>query len=276
MGGYFRNQPPQQPEQPPQPPKQPNIPSPIPPLGSPQRPNYDPNQRVEVPYEQYMGAPTPQPQIPGYRQPVQLPTWVPEWFPRDPVILAALGGGLTVAVFASLCLCVLVLLPGAAISRTNTATPPLSTTTTVLVVTATPQGPVTATPPIGALINPFISANMPGLTAIGIQLLDPSTGAYVAGPIISANTPEMDQFTTAFNITAGVVEPDLSCPSHLKFYIQRADGSVIDFGACLKGVVILRGSGIQGLGTGDLPMGPFFTDVLYPLLPPIYQQLLTR
>lgn len=276
MGGYFRNQPPQQPDQPPQQPKQqPNIPSPIPPIGSPQRPNYDPNQPVEVPYEQYMGAPTPQAQVPGYRQPVQLPAWVPEWFPRDPVILGALGGGLTVAVFASFCLCLLVLLPGAATSRTNTATPPL-TTTNVVIVTATPEGAVTATPPVGALINPFISTNMPGLTAIGIQLLDPSTGAYVAGPVISANSAEMDQFTTAFNITAGVVAPDPSCPNHLKFYIQRSDGSIIDFGACLKGVVILRGSAIQGLGTGDLPMGPFFTDVLYPLLPPVYQQLLAR
>jgi hypothetical protein len=86
----------------------------------------------------------------------------------------------------------------------------------------------------------------------------------------------MQQFITAFNIAQAITAPDFNCPDHVRFLVARADGSFISIGACLKGVVVLRGAAIPNLGGNDLPMGPYFTDILTPYLPQTYQNLLRR
>jgi hypothetical protein len=109
-----------------------------------------------------------------------------------------------------------------------------------------------------------------------LEVLDPITGSYVRSAPINANTLEMQQFITAFNIAQAIMAPDFNCPDHVRFLVARADGSFISIGACLKGVVVLRGAAIPNLGGNDLPMGPYFTDILTPYLPQTYQNLLRR
>jgi hypothetical protein len=107
---------------------------------------------------------------------------------------------------------------------------------------------------------------------IDVYLLDPTSGQYVGRAQILAGSPEMEEFATALNISNFITAPDPTCPNHVTLLVTRADGSQIPLGVCLKGSVILRG--LPNLGGNDLPMGPYFTDILLPFLTEQYAALL--
>lgn len=253
MGQFYRNQPPEQPPHDPQPPQ-------------------------SYPPEAYLGAPSPD-QPPPRRLIDIVMAQLPPWLPRDPILLGAI---LAVGVIGSFCLCglcVLLTFSESAIPRPSTPTAIAENTAIPIIVTTTPDLPTQ--PPfdaskIGSFLNPYLDANLDGMQAIALEVLDPNTGGYVRSAPIVANTLEMQQFVTAFNIAQAITAPDFGCPDHVRFLVARADGSVVSIGACLKGVVILRGAALPNLGGNDLPMGPYFTDILTPYLPSIYQGLLSR
>lgn len=204
---------------------------------------------------------------------------LPPWLPRDPLVIGALFIAGAFGSFCLLSLCVLIALSERAIPRPSTPTLGGIAVVTPIIVTATPE--ITPLPPndpsrIGRLLNPYVDANLEGMQALVLEVLDPITGNYVRSAPINANTLEMQQFITAFNIAQVITAPDFSCPDHVRFLVARADGSFISIGACLKDVVILRGAAIPNLGGNDLPMGPYFTDILTPYLPQTYQNLLRR
>ncbi|MCS6871205.1 MAG: hypothetical protein RML95_01000 [Anaerolineae bacterium] len=252
MSQFYRNQPPEQPPHEPEPPR-----------------SYKP--------EDYLG--TSQPERPMRHLYDILIAQLPPWLPRDLLLIGAL---ITAGTAGSLCLlgfCLLITFSESLIPRPSTPTLAVVATVTPIFVTATPEAspvPFYDTSRIGSFLNPFIDANLEGMQVLVIEVLDPVTGSYVRSAPISANTLEMQQFITAFNIAQAIVAPDLTCPDHVRFLIARADGSFISIGACLKGVVILRGAALPNLGGNDLPMGPYFTDILTPYLPSTYQALLQR
>ncbi|MFQ3535940.1 MAG: hypothetical protein SNJ58_08685 [Aggregatilineales bacterium] len=252
MSQFYRNQPPEQPPHEPKPPQ-----------------NYRP--------EDYLGTRRDD-QAPRHLYEIVM-AQLPSWLPRDPLVLGAILAASTIGSFCLLGLCLLIALSESSIPRPSTPTFAAAATITPIFVTATPE--VSPMPPydpsrIGSFLNPFIDANLEDMQAIAIEVLDPVTGSYVRSAPINANTLEMQQFITAFNIAQAITAPDFSCPNHVRFLIARADGSLIAIGACLKGVVILRGADIPSLGGNDLPMGPYFTDILTPYLPSTYQALLQR
>ncbi len=254
MGQFYRNQPPEQP---------------------PQR---DPQQPQHYAPEEYLGAPPPD-QPPPRRLIDIVMAQLPPWVPRDPILLGAILAGGVIGTFCLCGLCLLFTFSDSAIPRPSTPTASAGNTTIPIIVTATPDLPTQ--PPfdsskIGSFLNPFLDANLEGMQAIALEVLDPNTGGYVRSAPIVANTLEMQQFVTAFNIAQAITAPDFGCPDHVRFLVARADGSVVSIGACLKGVVILRGAALPNLGGNDLPMGPYFTDILTPYLPSIYQGLLSR
>ncbi|RMF50543.1 MAG: hypothetical protein D6749_10250 [Chloroflexota bacterium] len=251
MSQFYRNQPPEPPPHEPEPPR-----------------GYRP--------EDYLGAPAPNPP----RRTIDIfMAWLPSWLPRDPLMLGAIFAFSIVGSFCLISFCLFLTFSEGAIPRPSTSTLSAAATVTPIIVTATPE--FTPLPPndpskIGSFLNPFIDANLEGMQALVIEVLDPITGNYVRSAPITANTLEMQQFITAFNIAQVITAPDFTCPDHVRFLIARADGSFISIGACLKGVVTLRGAAIPSLGGNDLPMGPYFTDILTPYLPSTYQALLRR
>lgn len=252
MSQFYRNQPPEQPPHEPEPPR-----------------TYKP--------EDYLGASSPD-QAPRRLYDIVM-AQLPAWIPRDPLVLGAIFAGGMIGSFCLLGFCLLITFSESAIPRPSSPTPVAIATITPIIVTATPE--VSPLPPydasrIGSFLNPFVDANLEGMQALVIEVLDPITGSYVRSAPINANTLEMQQFITAFNIAQVITAPDFTCPDHVRFLIARADGSFIAIGACLKGVVILRGADIPSLGGNDLPMGPYFTDILTPYLPSTYQALLRR
>lgn len=252
MSQFYRNQPPEQPPREPEPPR-----------------GYKP--------EDYLGA--PHPDQPPRRLYESVLAGLPPWLPRDPLVLGAVFAAFAIGGFCLLGLCLLIVLSESAIPRPSAPTAAALATVTPIIVTATPA--VSPAPPydpsrIGSFLNPFIDAQLEGMQALVIEVLDPVTGGYVRSAPVTANTLEMQQFITAFNIAQAITAPDFSCPDHVRFLIARADGSFVAIGACLNGVVILRGADIPNLGGNDLPMGPYFTDILTPYLPSTYQALLRR
>lgn len=267
---------------------------------APQQPGYD-QQYGQQPYDPAYGEP---------QQPIQPPPSVlarlnlPPWFPRDPTTLGILAaGGLAVSV--CLCgFCLLLLLINSPVPEPEQpaaqVSPPvvIPPTTDAGFATADPfaQGNPFTTPTIslpgqvvqpgvtqpvvgggdaslvGGLLNPYMDASLDGMRQIDLYLLDPATGQYQGRAQILAGSPEMDQFIEALNISNYVTAPDPTCPNHVTLNITRADGSQIPIGLCLKGGVIVRG--LPGLGGNDLPMGPYFTDILIPFLTDQYAALL--
>ena len=242
----------------------------------PEQPPHEPEPRAYRP-EDYLGAPKAERAPRRLLDDIMAP--LPPWLPRDPLILGALFAVGMIGGFCLLSLCLLILLSESAIPRPSTPTLNVAATVTPIIVTATPE--ITPLPPndpsrIGSFLNPYVDANLEGMQALVLEVLDPITGSYVRSAPINANTLEMQQFITAFNIAQAITAPDFNCPDHVRFLVARADGSFISIGACLKGVVVLRGAAIPNLGGNDLPMGPYFTDVLTPYLPQTYQNLLRR
>ncbi len=161
--------------------------------------------------------------------------------------------------------------------------PPATPRPTVLVAQPSPLAIATPLPPatptfnpasVGQLVNPFDAARLDGMTAIQIDALRQGTGNYERIIQINIGSVEMDRFVEALNIANFIQRPNGACPNHLRLTINRADQSVALIGVCLSQLVVLRGADITGLGGGDLPMGPFFTDVICPYLPADYKSLL--
>lgn len=213
--------------------------------------------------------------------PPSIQALVPRWFPRDPMALGIIGAG---SLFVCMCLIGFCLVFSLLTRPIPTPAPP--PTSAAVVPTADPFMLLTATAmaaqptpipfdpsKVGSLLNPYFSANLDGMTQIVVDVLDPASGQYQNVLTAVAGSAEMQQFVTAFNIANVIAAPDTACPNHVRFTITRADGTPVVIGVCLKGAVILRGN-IPGLGGGDLPMGPYFIDIMLPYLPAAYRQLL--
>jgi hypothetical protein len=125
----------------------------------------------------------------------------------------------------------------------------------------------------GSAYNPYFSADMAGMTALTIDVLDVATGTYTRA--IQLTGTQMDPFVEALNVSVFTTAPDLACPNHVRFTVTRADNSNIVFGACLKDVVILRGDALTDLRGADAPMYPGFTEALAPYLPQNLKDLLS-
>jgi hypothetical protein len=126
---------------------------------------------------------------------------------------------------------------------------------------------------VGTLLNPYANGALEGMSSLTVEVLDQTTGQYT--PVVNAvpGAPEYDLFVTALNIATIVQSPNTGCVDHVRFRALRVDGTTLEFRACLNQAVILRGP-IPGLRGADLPMGPYFIDILAPYLPPAYRQLL--
>lgn len=138
------------------------------------------------------------------------------------------------------------------------------------------QNPATPVPPtfdpssVGKVINPYIDANLTGMTVLQIDVLDKATGTYTRAAQLTGT--DLDIFAQSFNISVETVAPNTDCPDHVRLSITRADSSIVTIAVCLKGAVILRG--LPDLGGADAPMGPLFTDALINYLPDEYKALL--
>ncbi len=124
---------------------------------------------------------------------------------------------------------------------------------------------------IGKFVNPYVSADLQGMTVLQIDVRDPTSGNYTR--VTQLTGTDLAPFVTALNVSAQTVAPDPNCPDHVRLSITRADNSIVTLGVCLKNAVVLRG-GIPDLGSADLPMYPGFSDALAPYLPDAYKQLL--
>ncbi|HVO43701.1 MAG TPA: hypothetical protein VMT34_13810 [Aggregatilineales bacterium] len=122
----------------------------------------------------------------------------------------------------------------------------------------------------GQYINPYISANLAGMTILQIDVRDPATGSYVRKAQLTDTG--LTPFITALNVSVQMTAPAPDCVDHVRLTVTRADNSVVTFGVCLKGSVILRG--IPDLAGADAPMYAGFTDALLPYLPDEYKKLL--
>lgn len=256
----------------------------------PQQPGYGQQYNANQQYEPPHGEPQPPPSVLARLN-------LPPWFPRDPTTLGIFAaGGLAITVcLCGFCLLLLmlnqpvpgpetpgaaptqpVIIPPTAIPGFPTAspfgTPTVSLPGQVVPPTAPGQSGGSDSSLVGTLLNPFADASLDGMRQIDIYVLDPTTGQYAGRAQIMAGSPEMEQFTTALNISNFITAPDATCPNHVTLNVTRADGSQIPLGVCLKGNVILRG--LPNLGGNDLPMGPYFTDILIPFLPEQYAALL--
>lgn len=238
----------------------------------------DPQQQPDPYQQQPPPDPYQQPQRPATTLDVFLAS-LPPWIPRDPTTLGIIGAGLLMVCMCASALCIglfiLRPIPEPAPPPTEPiivqATPPLNvfwTPTPALTPTA-PFNPSNA----GTLLNPFAAAGLEGMTMINVEILDQATNAYQSVATVGAGTPQMEQFATALNIGQPITAPNTDCPDHVRLTITRADNTPMVIGLCLKQAVIIRGN-IPGLGGGDLPMGPYFIDVLQPYLPDAYKRLL--
>jgi hypothetical protein len=151
-----------------------------------------------------------------------------------------------------------------------TPRPTMTTAPTLALLPAATFTPTINAANIGQYINPYLSANLQGMLVLQIDVRDTTTGNYVRTAQITGT--QLAPFIESFNVSVKMTAPDPSCIDHLRLTITRADNSVVTFGACLKGTVILRG--IPDLGGADAPMYPGFTDVLMPYLPDAYKQML--
>ncbi len=211
--------------------------------------------------QQYNDSPPPiPPSVPPGRVPRDLWT-VGLLLAAGVAILACLGA------IGVLCLVTVLGAPPAP------ATPaPVANQAPVVVGTPLPTpSPTVDTSNIGKFVNPFISAQLQGMTVLQIDVRDEASGNYVRAAQLTGS--DLDKFIEALNVSVKTVAPDPTCPDHVRLSITRADNSIVTIGVCLKGVVILRG-GIPDLGGADAPMYPGFTDALAPYLPPVYKELL--
>lgn len=241
-----------------------------------------PDQNVKLPqdsYSDYASGTGPQEAVEDRQNTLRLPLWVPEWFPRDARILTMLmilaGSGFLLVFGVCVALTLSILLdPGRQITPTPIPAP--TQTVGAIFVTATPdafQTPIFPPTPTAAAINPYESANLAGMQGIQLDIYDPATGEPRNLTTFMAGTPQLAQFAVAFNISVFAAPQDVSCPTTVRLNALRQDGSTVAFGVCLKSQsVVLRG--IPELNGEDLPMGPYFIDVLRPLLPEAYQRLL--
>jgi len=267
---------------------------------------YDPNRYLNYDQGQY---PQQQGQQPGYGAPPEYPggepmqqypqeayregftprNWLdnmPPWFPRDPNTQMLLGAGGILLIMCLGAMCVIMLILGRPIPAPTTPTQDLGALLTpspiVIVVTSDPGGGVGSTPlpgvvdssKVGTVLNPFQDAGLDGMQMINVDILDAFSGTYARAATVIAGSAQMEQFTTALNIANFVTARDFNCPDHVRLSITRADSSVVVIGLCLKNAVIVRGD-LPNLGGNDLPMGPYFIDIikqylssnLLPLLP---------
>lgn len=184
------------------------------------------------------------------------------------IIVAAGLAGLA-CVFSIGILCIFVILPPP--RPPATSLPTLDTTAIVAAQTpATPVKPTFDPASVGKIINPYISANLAGMTVIQIDVLDPATGNYTRAAQLTGS--DLNIFAESFNISVQTVAPNTDCPDHVRLSVTRSDGSIVTIAVCLKDVVILRG--LPDLGGADAPMGPRFTDAIINYLPDEYKKLL--
>jgi hypothetical protein len=213
-----------------------------------------------------------------YRPP-QLPIRLPPWFPRDPMTLGVIAAGILAVGLCLVAFCLGIILLTQPVQPPSAPAQPIASAPTFDPNTIwTPTPLPTATPIFnpanaGNLLNPYQAANLDGMTAIMVDVYDQASGNYIRQAQIPANSEEMAKFVEAFNISVYITAPNPTCPDYVRFSITRADGSLVIIGVCLKDAVILRGD-IPGLEGGDLPMGPYFTDVMLPYLPDAYKHLL--
>jgi hypothetical protein len=277
QGGYY----PQQPQNP-LPPQQPYQ-NPDPYAGQQPYQNPDPYARQQLPQNQWRA---PQPGMPGWVQNM------PPWFPRDPTTLSLLaaGGIFSTLCIVGFCLILVVLNPppsprapsGEIIPTTNfegvpgTGLDPLAITPVVF-ITATPESQSARGPfnpaVVGQIINPYAAAGLDNMQGIFLDVLNPITQTYERLGQFAVGSTELANFSTALNIGMVLAQPDPNCPDHARLTVLRADNQLITFGICLNKAVILRGP-LPEMGGADLPMGPYFIDILSPFLPQQYRALL--
>jgi hypothetical protein len=183
------------------------------------------------------------------------------------IIAAAALAGLTCVVALGL-LCIFVLLPPPA--PPATPKPVLNATNLFATTNPVPLTPTLDPASVGKVINPYVSANLGGMSVLQIDVLDSTSGNYVRAAQLTGS--DLDIFSESFNISVQTVAPNTGCPDHVRLSITRSDSTIVTMGVCLKGVVILRG--IPDLGGADAPMGPRFSDALAPYLPDNYRKLL--
>jgi hypothetical protein len=187
-------------------------------------------------------------------------------------LLIAIGGA-SVACLLAICVIGVVVLP----NPPSPATPRATLDLTGIFATAAQAGttpqvvlPTLDSSKIGQVVNPYLVANLSGMTMIQIDTLDPATGNYTRQANVTGS--DLSVFAKSFNISVQTVAPNSDCPDHVRLSVTRADNSIVTMGVCLKGVVILRG--LPQFGGADAPMGPFFSDTLGQYLPDSLKKLL--
>src|SRR5258708_1554920 len=118
---------------------------------------------------------------------------------------------------------------------------------------------------VGKVINPYVDLNLTNMTVIEIDILDTTTGNYTRSAQLRGS--DLSIFIESLNVSVQTVAPNTDCPNYVQLSVTRQHQTVITMTACLKGVVILRGT--PDLGVADAPMGPRFTDALAPSLPAV-------
>jgi len=215
--------------------------------------------------QQYYEPPPYQPPPPRPERRFGLDTW-------SLALIALVGVGGVVCLVGIGIFCILVLItpapPAPATPRPVIGTPTISAGNVNVLPT---NAPTVNAANIGIFVNPYVSAQLQGMTVMQIDVRDAATGNYVRAQQLTGS--DLDKFVEAFNVSVKTVAPDPNCPDHVRLSITRADNSVVTIGVCLKQVVILRG-GIPDLGGADAPMYPGFSDALAPYLPEAYRNLL--
>ncbi len=189
--------------------------------------------------------------------------------PWTVALLVATGLAGLACVFIIGILCIFVILP----APRPPATPAATIDTTAVLAAQTPATPVKPTfdpASVGKIINPYVSANLSGMTVLQIDVLDAATGNYTRAAQLTGT--DLNIFVESFNISVQTVTPYTDCPDHVRLSVTRKDGSIVTIAVCLKDVVVLRG--LPDLGGADAPMGPRFTDALINYLPDDYKKLL--
>ncbi|MCC7448947.1 MAG: hypothetical protein IT324_16130 [Anaerolineae bacterium] len=215
--------------------------------------------------QQYYEPPPYQPPPPRPERRFGLDTW-------SLALIALVGVGGVVCLVGIGIFCMLVLItpapPAPATPRPVVETTTISAGSVNIIPT---NAPTVNAANIGIFVNPYVSAQLEGMTVMQIDVRDEATGNYVRAQQLTGS--DLDKFVEAFNVSVKTVAPDSNCPDHVRLSITRADNSVVTIGVCLKQVVILRG-GIPDLGGADAPMYPGFSDALAPYLPEAYRSLL--
>ncbi|HLY28476.1 MAG TPA: hypothetical protein VKQ72_19165 [Aggregatilineales bacterium] len=194
-------------------------------------------------------------------------------FDRWTIALIVAVGAASAACLLAICVIGILVLP----NPPTPATPRATLDLTSIFATAAQSGqtpqviqPTLDSSKIGQVINPYLAANLAGMTMIQVDTLEPATGNYTRQAQVIGS--DLTVFAKSFNISVQTVAPNTDCPDHVRLTITRADNSIVTIGVCLKGVVILRG--LPQLGGADAPMGPFFSDTLSQYLPDALKKLL--